>query len=216
MNADQKQQAKALIAANAENIEDELADAMSALLQELIDAPEPELFGYFNEAAPFGWTDCSETDEGAIALYTAPPAPAPSVPDEFYNAVANLSVELEELVAETSGVYGLHLNGDPSPWGEILEGGRFERISSLHVVQNLLAARPPEQPADLVRDAERYRWLRNWTRRAYGIDSNPAFILPHVPIPTGPDQNIMRGSLAQHLDNAIDAAIERDKKGDQS
>lgn len=73
-----------------------------------------------------------------------------------------------------------------------------------------------EPPADLARDAERYRWLRNWTRRAYGIDSNPAFILPHVPIPTGPDQNIMRGSLAQHLDNAIDAAIERDKKGDQS
>lgn len=69
-------------------------------------------------------------------------------------------------------------------------------------------------PALLVRDAERYRWLRNWTRGAYGIDSNPAFILPHVP--TVLDQNIMSGSVAQHLDNAIDAAIERYKKGDQS
>jgi len=69
-----------------------------------------------------------------------------SVPDDFYNAVANLSVELEELIAETSGVYGLHQNGDPSPWEEILEGGRFERISSLHVVQNLLATRQPKQP----------------------------------------------------------------------
>ena len=37
-----------------------------------------EPFGYF-KAEPFGWTDCAETDDGAIALYTAPPAP--SVPD---------------------------------------------------------------------------------------------------------------------------------------
>ena len=33
-----------------------------------------EPFGYF-KAEPFGWTDCAETDDGAIALYTAPPAP---------------------------------------------------------------------------------------------------------------------------------------------
>jgi hypothetical protein len=26
-------------------------------------------FGYF-KAEPFGWTDCAETDEGAMALYT--------------------------------------------------------------------------------------------------------------------------------------------------
>ena len=96
------------------------------------------------------------------------------------------------------------------------EQGIAQQIE-IHKLHDLLAApTQAEAPADVVRDAERYRWLRNWTRRAYGIDSNPAFILPHVPIPTGPDQNIMRGSLAQHLDNAIDAAIERDKKGDQS
>ena len=63
---------------------------MAALLQELADgydAPESlaatnpsqisssaEPFGYF-KAEPFGWTDCAETDDGAIALYTAPPAP---------------------------------------------------------------------------------------------------------------------------------------------
>lgn len=28
----------------------------------------PEPFGYFR-AEPFGWTDCAETDEGAVALY---------------------------------------------------------------------------------------------------------------------------------------------------
>ena len=30
--------------------------------------PKPEPFGYFR-AEPFGWTDCAETDEGAMALY---------------------------------------------------------------------------------------------------------------------------------------------------
>ena len=33
---------------------------------------QAEPFGYF-KAEPFGWTDCAETDEGAIALYQAPP-----------------------------------------------------------------------------------------------------------------------------------------------
>lgn len=32
-----------------------------------------EPFGYF-KAEPFGWTDCAETDEGAIALYERPAA----------------------------------------------------------------------------------------------------------------------------------------------
>jgi hypothetical protein len=41
--------------------------ARSAIAQ----AGEP--FGYFR-AEPFGWTNCAETDEGAIALYTHPAA----------------------------------------------------------------------------------------------------------------------------------------------
>jgi len=32
---------------------------------------QSEPFGYF-KAEPFGWTDCAETDEGAIALYELP------------------------------------------------------------------------------------------------------------------------------------------------
>ena len=35
----------------------------------MVAAQEP--FGYF-KAEPFGWRDCTETDEGAIALYEAP------------------------------------------------------------------------------------------------------------------------------------------------
>lgn len=37
-------------------------------------APAPaEPFGYFR-AEPFGWTDCAETDDGAVALYERPNA----------------------------------------------------------------------------------------------------------------------------------------------
>ena len=37
-------------------------------------SPQIEPFGYF-KAEPFGWTDCAEDDEGAVALYDAPQAP---------------------------------------------------------------------------------------------------------------------------------------------
>lgn len=33
---------------------------------------------------------------------------------------------LTELVMNSEGVYGLHLNGDPAPWGDLLYGGAFE------------------------------------------------------------------------------------------
>lgn len=36
--------------------------------------------------------------------------------------VADITV----LIAESDGVYGLHLNGDPCPWDHILEGGYME------------------------------------------------------------------------------------------
>lgn len=40
--------------------------------------------------------------------------------------------EVADLIGESSGVYGLHLNGDPAPWEELEQGGRFERLTSLH------------------------------------------------------------------------------------
>ena len=217
-------------------------DCMTDLLQELIDAPEPEPVGYTNEteldyvrkyeALPVSGTFWPTSDEDAcVALYTAPPAnnqseqhlemvnpPAPSVPDGWLEI---LEAVLREMPAR-KGVNGNapgHGHRIAGIWDDDngpLSGKPCAWCMTWNKAKAMLAEQQPEQPADLVRDAERYRWLRNWTRRAYGIDSNPAFILPHVPIPTGPDQNIMRGSLAQHLDNAIDAAIERDKKGDQS
>ena len=33
---------------------------------------------------------------------------------------------VENLIGDSSGVYGLHQNGDPAPWIELRTGGRFE------------------------------------------------------------------------------------------
>lgn len=40
--------------------------------------------------------------------------------------------EVQDLIGESHGVYGLHLNGDESPWGELEKGGRFERLTLLN------------------------------------------------------------------------------------
>jgi hypothetical protein len=54
------------------------------------------------------------------------------------------------------------------------------------------------------KDVARYQWLRAWTRgmRTFGV---PEFILPRIEVLEGRD--IMRGSVSQHLDAAIDAAL---------
>ena len=49
--------------------------------------PKPEPFGYFRVEPFVGWTDCSETDEGAMALY-----------DQA--AVDSLERERDELLAD--------------------------------------------------------------------------------------------------------------------
>jgi len=47
-------------------------DEAVAAIKEALAQPEQEPFGYF-KAEPFGWTDCAESDVGAIALYPTPP-----------------------------------------------------------------------------------------------------------------------------------------------
>jgi len=48
--------------------------------------PKPEPFGYF-KAEPFGWTDCDKDDEGAVAMYEAPPTRKPLSEIEINNIV---------------------------------------------------------------------------------------------------------------------------------
>lgn len=49
------------------------ADLMAAL-RIALEKPQTEPFGYFRADA-FCWTDCAETDEGAVALYEQPAQP---------------------------------------------------------------------------------------------------------------------------------------------
>ena len=58
--------------------------------------------------------------------------------------------EVKSLIGETTGVYGLHLNGDLSPWAEIEQGGRFERLTLLDDALNLPnLATPPAVPSGM-------------------------------------------------------------------
>lgn len=50
---------------------DEMQQALDKCKAAIVEIEKCEPFGYF-KAEPFGWTDCAETDEGAIALYEAP------------------------------------------------------------------------------------------------------------------------------------------------
>ena len=47
--------------------------------------------------------------------------------------------ELTDLMCESYGITGFHLNGDVAPWSEVEEGGRFERLTSLN---DALATKP--------------------------------------------------------------------------
>lgn len=50
---------------------------------------------------------------------------------------SGLLTDIHGLIDESSGVYGLHLNGDPSPWDELLPGGRFERLTNLVEIDDI-------------------------------------------------------------------------------
>lgn len=67
--------------------------------------------------------------------------------DEYENLLSNCRKALdavESLIKESRGVYGLHLNGDPSPWEELRTGGCFEdwlidfdtALSKLNLLKN--------------------------------------------------------------------------------
>lgn len=74
-----------------------------------------------------------------------------------------------------------------------------------------IQARASTQGADGdAKDAERYRWLRANTRGQSDRRGRQEFEMPDP----HPVANIMQGSVAQHLDKAIDAAMAQAPKGD--
>lgn len=41
-------------------------------------------------------------------------------------ALDGLNKSVNDLISDSGGVYGLHLNGDEAPWDSLTTGGRFE------------------------------------------------------------------------------------------
>ena len=101
--SDLKQAAQQALEAWDDPIKDlkDLCVAMNAIRTALEQQAEPvqEPYGYFRPE-PFGWTDCAETAEGAIALYERPSQRKPltdaeigqawSVADSEHNASASV------------------------------------------------------------------------------------------------------------------------------
>ena len=58
---------------------------------------------------------------------------------ELVEGLTALVNDVRGLVSESNGVYGLHLNGDVSPWPELLPDGEFERLGSLMQAKTLIA-----------------------------------------------------------------------------
>ncbi len=269
MNEEQKQRAAQMLRrfsqANPRTLSaDTAAVDMAALLQEMVDAPEPEPFGYFKDE-PFGWTDCSETDEGAIALYAAPPAknqseqhiemvnaPAPSVPDVcdgkeqdafiawanderydmschplhflFLNERTNAARQgwkaairycRESMLAAAPEAPAVQETWHAEQCAQVLRALRYiqgiaergegrpmrdnESLEEflLGYVQRLERKAPAVQ-ADLVKDAERYRWLKcERFDKPYAVTN----------------ENMIAVYEGEELDSAIDAAIAAEKGG---
>lgn len=73
----------------------------------MVEQPQQEPFGYF-KAEPLGWTDCAETDDGAVALYTRSPAQrTPLTIREIGAVCGNFSDETIRVVLQTELAHGI-------------------------------------------------------------------------------------------------------------
>lgn len=59
--------------------------------------------------------------------------------DAKTEALTGLVDDIDGLAGESDGVAGLHLNGDVATWGELLPGGRFERLTNLDAARAALS-----------------------------------------------------------------------------
>ena len=101
---------------------------------------KPEPFGYF-KAEPFGWRDCAETDEGAIALYEAPQSQADALDAE----PMWLQVDAEVRYWEDATV-----NGDEDTEGDLIplkQGNRW--VPVIRLADGFIAGWPQGVSADI-------------------------------------------------------------------
>lgn len=60
--------------------------------------------------------------------------------DELLAKLESLVGDVKALIEDSGGVYGLHKNGDPAPWDELVAGGSYEEwLRSLNDATDLIA-----------------------------------------------------------------------------
>ena len=129
-----------------------------------------------------------------------------------------IDAPVPEPVARVTGYYGGYLS-IATVDGRVLPAGTALYAAPPHQSEQHLemvnAPAPSVPDADLVRDAERYRWLRN-------PDSNPAKVIDKLVSWAPLSDDGMTGGYGNYeyrageeLDSAIDAAIAAEKGGTQ-
>lgn len=205
MNAEQKQRAQSLLNEYRPGDDAPHVYHMAALLQELVDAHEPKpvarVTGYYAGYLSIATVDGRVLPAGT-ALYAAPPhqsehhlemvnTPAPSVPD-----VANtFKRRAEEIVA-------MAVNRE-----DYAKINRTVAALVTDIANAAEATTQAEAPADVARDAERYRWLLENARATAEHWGGRWSLVIDSPAP-GKDAS------PEAINAAIDAAIER--QGGQS
>lgn len=202
MNTEQKQRAADLLSAWRATAYALHGDRMAELLQEMVDAPEPKSCGWIraiDEAMVthyLGVADIADDYEAAkkklntllilnqdIGGYFSAKAPAPSVPDGWKLAPFEPDDEMVDAACDAGGLF------------------RVDFVRAFKAAM-LAAPTPAEPPADVARDAERYRWLRDKCRATGEHWGGRWSLVIEGPCPDGDKSS---GSI----DKAIDAAIER-------
>lgn len=123
-----------------------------------------EPFGYFR-AEPFGWTDCAETDEGAIALYEHPPASL----EQAQQAASRLEIAADR--AEVAKVL--------RRVSRALDVSTDDRTILCHAAAMVeldgQAQQPKQQPMtdEVMLKAKRYDWLREVGGQSWHDVTNP-------------------------------------------
>ena len=120
----------------AERVIADLAESRAyalALEQELRARADPSRGVEMSEAAAFsaGYETANEAHQAALVA-----------------AVIAALHDIDDLVANSKGVSGLHLNGDMAPWSEIMDGGAYGAwLQSVERLREAIRALTP--PADL-------------------------------------------------------------------
>lgn len=132
MNAEQKQRAIKLIAGWRAVFWRDAGNDMAALLQELIDAPEPEQPNQSEQHLEMVKRDLFQARQALLN--------EGQQRDALLAALEGLAGDIHSLIHESSGVAGLHINDDLAPWHELEAGGRFESLTHLPTAIEAIAA----------------------------------------------------------------------------